>query len=343
QDYARMYGLLSSTSQQIQTQAQFVRRYQDLTSEATIQSVTTRVTSVPTVPQGAGNGASVQVPFTAEFNTIRVGTFAENNSVTLVLEDGEWRVDWRPSLFFKDLGPNDLVHLFALNPRRGSILDRKNRPLATTGFREQFWVIPKDLRAGGHEDETLAQIGQYLHKTPDELKKLYADKPPEWRIPLGAVSGDLETELQHKFASSKGVVLDRKDIRVYPQGEVASNVVGYIGHITEDELKTLAPQGYTIDDVVGRAGVEQQADSLLTGARGGKLAIVAPSGEVIKVIAQRDATPGRDVVLALDLDVQKEAETVLGKLDGSVIVMNPQDNSVLALAAYPRFDPNKFI
>src|SRR5437764_562947 len=85
--------------------------------------------------QIAGKGASVQVPFIAEFKTIRVGSFQENNSVPLVLEDGDWRVDWQPSLFFKDLGTSDLVRLFPLDPRRGSISDRKGRPLAVMGFR----------------------------------------------------------------------------------------------------------------------------------------------------------------------------------------------------------------
>src|SRR5207253_8535459 len=134
--------------------------------------------------------------------------------------DGAWRVDWRPSLFFKDLGSNDLVRLFPLDPRRGAIFDRKNRPLAVMGYREAIWVIPKDLRDGGHEDEILALLGSYLHKTPDELRKVYANQPPEWRIPLGDVPGNLEAELQHKFSSTKGVVLDQKPIRVYPEGEV---------------------------------------------------------------------------------------------------------------------------
>jgi penicillin-binding protein 2 len=338
-----MYGMLSQTSRQSQTQDVFVQKYKDLTSEATINAVSTQITSVPYVPEAAGNGASVQVPFTVEFKTIRVGSFRENNSVTLVLEDGQWRVEWRPSLYFKDLAGGDLVRLFPLNPRRGSILDRKGRPLATMGFQEQLGVVPKELQASGHLDQTLALLAPYLKKTPDDLKKIYQGQPPEWYIPLGDVPGNLEDELTQKFKDSAGVVLKRDPIRVYPEGELAAHVVGYVGHITADELKTLAADGYTIDDIVGRTGVEQSAEPFLAGTRGGKLAVVAPTGEVINVIAGRDAVPGNDVLLSLDIDVQRSAEKVLGQLDGSIVVMNPQDNSLLALASYPRFDPNKFI
>jgi len=341
--YADMYALLSKKSQANQSAQAFADWYSSLTAEATITKITPEITSVPMIPPNAGNGASVQVPFTVQFDTIRVGTFQENNSVSLILEGGQWKVDWQPSLFFHDLAPNDTVRLFPLNPRRGSILDRKGRYLATMGFQETIGVVPGKLGTPQEEQQTLTIIGQYLHKTPAELQKIYAGQPKDWFIPLGDVSGSLETELHQKLDPLPGVVLQRKPIRVYPQGDVAAHVVGYVGHITPAELKTYAAKGYTVDDYVGREGVEQWADAQLAGQRGGILAIVAQTGEVIKVIARRDAVPGNDVVLSIDLDIQKEAEKVLGTLDGSIIVMDPQDNSVLALASYPRFDPNKFV
>jgi penicillin-binding protein 2 len=341
--YQDMYALLSSEAKAALTEKQFVDTYRQLTDESTIIKVTPRITSIPMVPRGAGNGASVQVPFTVEFQTILVGTFQQNNSVPLVLENGQWRVDWRPSVFYAELTPGSVVHMFRLPTRRGSILDRKGRPLAMMGFREEIGIVPGKLKDDPQAQQTLALIGQYLHKSPEELAKIYANQPPDWYIPLGDVPGSLEAELHQTFDPRPEVELRRKPIRVYPQGEVASHIVGYIGRITADELKTLALKGYTADDYVGRAGVEKWADSYLAGQPGGKLAIIAPTGDVVKIIAQRDAVPGDDVVLSLDLDIQREAEKILGKLDGSIIVMNPQDNSVLAMASYPRFDPNTFI
>jgi penicillin-binding protein 2 len=341
--YSDMYDLLASDAKASLTRDAFTQRYQAITAEASITKIAGQITSTPLVAPGLGNGASVQVPFTVAFTTIRVGAFQENNSVPLVLEDGSWRVDWQPSLYFKDLAPDDLVRLFPLNPRRGSILDRQGRPLATMGFQETIGVVPKELSQDGHEQQVLGLVGGYVHKSPDDLKKIYQNQPPEWFIPLGDVAGNLETELHQKFGDTAGVYLRRKPIRVYPEGELAAHIVGYVGHVDPSELPKLVPQGYTIDDIVGRAGVEGAAQSVLAGTRGGKLAVVAPTGEVIKVIAEREAVPGDDVVLSLDLDVQKAAEKVLGKLDGSVVVMDPSDNTILAMASYPRFDPNKFV
>jgi penicillin-binding protein 2 len=313
-------------------------------SQASILSLSAHITSIPVVPTNAGNGASVQVPFTVEFKTIRVGNFDESNSVSLVLEDGEWRVDWRPSLFFKDLGPDSDVRLFPLNPRRGSIVDRKGRPLATMGFLVTIGVVPKELTADSNAAQALTLIGSYLKKSPDDLKKVYEGQPPEWFIPLGDVPGTLENELHQKMNGAPGVYLRRKPIRIYPEGELASHVVGYIGHVSTEELQqSLAAEGFTVDDVVGREGVEHSAEKILGGRRGGKLAVVSQTGEVVKVIAEREAVPGNDVMLSIDIDVQRAAEKVLGKLDGSIVVMNPVDNSLLALASYPRFDPNKFV
>ena len=343
QHYRQMYALLSQQAQKAQSESQFVAWYADMAKTAALTKLTTQVTSIPNVPKGAGNGASVQVPFTVSFDTTLVGTFTQNNSVSLVLSNGQWRVDWRPSLYFNGLQAGDAVRLFPLNPRRGSILDRKGRPLAMMGFEETIGVVPGPLAKSGKEAQALQIISQYLNKPPSTLQKIYANQPADWFIPLGDVSGSLEQTLHQRLDSFSGVVLRRKPIRVYPQGTVASHIVGYVGPITPAELKTLAAQGYTADDIVGRAGVERWADSYLAGQKGGILAIVDTSGEVVETIARRDAVPGDNVVLSLDLDIQKEAETVLNKLDGSVVVLNPQDNSVLALASYPNFDPNKFV
>lgn len=349
--YTQMYAMLSTQAKQRLTQAQFVQKYTDLTKESTITSVTTKITSIPAVPKGAGNGASVQVPFTVDFKTNLVGSFSENNSVPLVLEDGQWHVDWQPSLFYAELTPQSIVRLFPIPTRRGSILDRKGRPLATMGAEATIGVVPGKLNQDGHADQTLQEISQYLHQPVSDLKKKYAGQPADWFIPLGVVSGSIQsemsgslvTDLEKKFADVPGVQIRRTPIRVYPQGETASHIVGYMSHITADELKKLASQGYTADDRIGRAGVEESENSVLAGQRGGKLAIVAPTGEVVKIIAQRDAVPGDNVVLSIDLNVQKEAEKVLGPLDGSIIVMDPQDNSVLAMASYPNYNPNDFI
>ncbi|HUX88193.1 MAG TPA: NTF2-like N-terminal transpeptidase domain-containing protein, partial [Chloroflexota bacterium] len=85
QHYRQMYALLSQQAQKAESQSQFVAWYTNMAKTAALTKLTTQVTSIPNVPKGAGNGASVQVPFTVSFSTTLVGTFTQNNSVSLVL------------------------------------------------------------------------------------------------------------------------------------------------------------------------------------------------------------------------------------------------------------------
>jgi len=341
--YRQMYQLLSSQAQAAHSESWFTDWYRQVTQTATITKIQTTILSTPTVPKGAGDGASLQVPVQVVFHTILVGSFTEENSVPVVIQKGQWRVDWSPSLYFNGLGAQDAVRMFPLNPTRGSILDRKGRPLAMTGYEVTIGVVPGQLAKGGKEAQTLQIIGQYLHQTPAQLQKIFANQPAGWFIPLGNVPASQEAQVDKQLNPLPGVLLRHTPIRTYPQGTVASHVVGYVSHITPQELKQLAPEGYTADDIVGRAGVESWANSQLAGRKGGILAIVGSDGSVISIIARRNAVAGDNVVLSIDLDIQKEAETVLHNLAGSVVVLDPRTNAVLAMASYPNFDPNQFV
>jgi penicillin-binding protein 2 len=113
--------------------------------------------------------------------------------------------------------------------------------------------------------------------------------------------------------------------------------------VSEDQLKTLSTKGYGPGDLIGAAGLEGQYDDLLSGTRGALLATVTPEGTIGATIAEKASAPGQDIVLAIDIEIQKKAEAELGERVGSIVVMDPRDNSVLALASFPRFDPNAFI
>lgn len=130
--------------------------------------------------------------------------------------------------------------------------------------------------------------------------------------------------------------------RVYPQAAVAGPLVGYTGEVTAEELRELAKQGFLPGDTVGKTGVEAAADPLLSGQRGGRLTVVVPSGEVAVTLAAIPARQGETVQLTLDLDVQREAEAALGDRTGSIVVIDPRDGAIRALATFPRYDPNAF-
>lgn len=335
-----MYALLSPSAKSTIDEKRFVERYTAIYDAATVTSIaTTSQQSQPGVQPD-----SAKVPFEVVLKTIRLGEIREQNTLPLTYEQGRWGVQWSPSLIFKDLSGDNLIRMFPLNPQRGSILDRQGRPLATQGYVVQIGVVPGEIK---DEAALLKALADYTKLPADQIKQKWAEAQPDWFVPIKDVPISQEDDAKQKLEQIEGVMLRHKSVRIYPNGEVAAHVVGYVSKITAEDLQKLASKGYDADDVVGRAGIEAWAEDQLAGQRGGKLAVVTPKGEVVKIIAEQEVKRGADVRLTIDIDVQRKAEQIMDnakeKLPGSIVVMDPRDNSILALATYPRFDPNKFV
>ena len=334
--YGDMYDMLSTASQETITKDKFVQRYSAIAEGSTILSVKTSYTKDESLAKAEG---SVKLPFSVTMVTARLGEIRQDNQLPLLFEAGRWRVDWSPSLIFKELTGDNRILFDPLDPKRGSILDRKGRPLATTGT-----VVSVGVQPGGITDEPalLAAIQQQLQIPPGQAKKAYQGAQPDWFVPLKDLSSAQAAVVKPKLVDIPGVIFRDTSARVYPAGSVAAHVVGYVTHPTADELKQLAPKGYGEDDFVGRMGIEASHEDTLAGDRGGRLSVVTPGRQCGRYSGEsREGWPGRSI--SLDLDLQKLAEDSLGAQAGSAVILDVRDNSVLALASFPRFDPNQFI
>src|SRR5205807_3415018 len=161
---------------------------------------------------------------------------------------------------------------------------------------------------------------------------------------------------------------DRQAERAYPalddQGHVqASQVLGYVGEINDEELKAHKDQGYLPGDEIGKSGVEQAYEGVLRGKPGRTIVEVDPRGVVLRTLEHEDPVQGHDLYLTIDEDLQRTAEesltlglhTAQGTFDktgngkhfagpaGAVVVLDPHDGSVLAMASNPMYDPRQFI
>ncbi|MHB8991829.1 MAG: penicillin-binding protein 2 [Chloroflexota bacterium] len=335
--YSDMYDLLSSGAQASIPRDKFVQRYQAITEGSTILSVKTSFSRDEKLAKAE---KSASLPFAVVMATARLGEIREENLLPVVYEQERWKVDWSPSLIFRDLTGDNRILFEPEEPKRGSILDRKGRPLATEGKAFSVGVEP-----GRIEDEArlLAALEQKLGIPADQAKRAYQNAQPDWFVPLRDLSAGQAAAVRPELERLPGVIFREKPARVYPNGPTAAHVVGYVTRVTAEDLKTLGPQGYGEEDLVGRAGIEGSSEKSLAGERGARLSVVTPQGETVKVIAQKPARDGQNVQLSLDLDLQKLAEESLGAQAGSVVVMDVRDSTILALASYPRFDPNQFV
>jgi penicillin-binding protein 2 len=151
-----------------------------------------------------------------------------------------------------------------------------------------------------------------------------------------------------------GVDLEAQPIRNYPYGTTASHLFGYVGAITEEEYKTLRHRGYSPNDVVGKDGLEFAYDQYLRGQPGGQRIVVDSQGQVVSAVKlpAKQPVPGDSLVTSIDWRLQSIADKALAdgikswghgrKLSGAAIAIDPYSGAILALAAYPNFDPNAF-
>ncbi len=164
-----------------------------------------------------------------------------------------------------------------------------------------------------------------------ELKRKYAREHQQDREKLYAQKKDTSLALPDYF---KGVILESKQLRFYPEGKLASQIIGFLNH-----------------DGVGQYGIEGKMNNVLLGKKGKHARKTDTRGRVIELTVEdfQKAIDGSNIVLTLDRVIQKKVEEVLESAvkrfradSGQVIVMNPKNGKILALANAPSFDPNEF-
>ncbi len=135
--------------------------------------------------------------------------------------------------------------------------------------------------------------------------------------------------------------------RTYPYKEKMAHILGYVSEITQEEKDETGYKNYKPGDKVGRGGVEESFEKVLKGIDGGEVIEVDAQGKRVRTIRRKNPIPGQNLVLNIDADLQwvtyeKLAENVKKAQSccGSVVIQNPQNGAVLALASYPSFDPN---
>jgi len=336
--YSEMYDLLASSAQAEISREDFVARYQAIAEEATISGVSYLFEASPD-PDAA------ELPFSVTVSTAFFGDIAQVNTMNLV-KQGEgsqerWRILWSPSLIFRELAGASLVHLFTDVPQRGAIYDRHGTPLALDGQVHVVGAVPGLIK---DKEALISTLAERLEMAEEKIREeVEADVPSYYFIPLKTLPYGTPDEAIEPFYQIEGVVVRPQLQRTYPQGSLAGHTLGYLMEVSEEQLEELVGQGYRAGDMVGAAGLEAYFQDELAGQRGGTLAIITPEGTISHVLAKKEARPGRDIHLTIDINVQREAEAALGDREGSIIAMDPIDNSILAIASHPTLDPNDFI
>jgi penicillin-binding protein 2 len=243
---------------------------------------------------------------------------------------------------------------------RGQILDSEGQQMVSSRTTNAVEIVPSALPPAGHPRLRLyRRLGALLGMSPARIQGLvvrgrtavpYA--PVAIKTDAGPGARTVLAERQNDFP---GVVQEPVSIRSYPNGQLAAQVLGYVGQISEAELKLRAFHGVPQGTVVGQEGLEYYYDRYLRGRTGIQRVEVNAAGyPVPSTLAPTPPLAGYSLKTTLNLGLQHEGERALlegieharasGKPApaGAFVALDPRDGRVLALGSYPTFNPNKF-
>ena len=244
----------------------------------------------------------------------------------------------------RQLADSNRIRLSPKQPERGRILDRKGAVLATSRLSYSVFLWPLAQKKADWPI-TLKRLSEILNMPKAEIQRRleYAgySSPFLLRITRG-ISPAQVTALAEYGNEMDGVQIDAEPVRYYPNGDLASHVLGYTGELNDQELEKRKEEGYRLGDVIGQMGIEAAFESELRGEWGGQQVEVDGAGQVVRVLGEKPTRSGQDVTLTLDLDLQKAAEAALGNRKGAIVAIDPNNGGILAMVSRPAFDPNLF-
>jgi penicillin-binding protein 2 len=243
---------------------------------------------------------------------------------------------------------------------RGQILDREGQAIVTSRVTNAVQIVPSALPPAGRPRLALyRRLGALLGMSARRIEAIVVHGRtvvPYAPVTIKTDAGPgVLTELGERQNDFPGVVQQPVSIRAYPYGEMAAQALGYVGQISEGELKLRPFHGVPSGTVVGQEGLEYFYDRYLRGRTGVQRVEVNAAGyPVPSKIAPTQPLAGHSLKVTLDLGLEKEGEKALlegieraragGKpaQAGAFTALDPRTGQILAMGSYPTFDPNKF-
>ncbi|WP_369907647.1 penicillin-binding protein 2 [Limnohabitans sp. Hippo3] len=233
-------------------------------------------------------------------------------------------------------------------PPRGTILDRNGVVLASNYSAYTLEITPSQVPDLEATIDALAEVVEIQGKDRRRFKRLREDARSFDSLPIRTRLSDEEVA---RFSAQRyrfpGVDIKARLFRQYPYGELASHVVGYIGRINAKEKERIEEEddagNYRGTEYIGKLGVEQRYERELHGITGVNRVETSAGGRATRSLSSRLATPGQNVVLSIDIQLQKMVEDLFGTRRGALVALDPNTGEVLAFVSKPTFDPNLFV
>lgn len=344
QDYESMYKMLDEESRKRVSKKEFITRNRNIYEGIGANKIQIKVTQV-NKKEG-----------TVRYRTVMessAGTIRFPNQAIFHKEGGDYMLSWTDRMIHPQLTESGRVRVLTLKGRRGNILDCRGTLLAGKGTVAAIGLIPGKMSKEPKED--LKKMAKLLDMSVSDIEKKLSAKwvKPNLLVPIkklkkineeSSSTVDLENqEVQKRLLNIPGVVIGDEESRVYPLGEKAAHLIGYVQGISAEELETRRDKGYNMYSVIGKSGLEKLFEKRLHGTDGQKIVIYNKSGSEIAVLAERPEKNGEDIRLTIDAKLQTALYDTYKEDKSCSAAINPLTGEVLALVSTPSYDSNDFV
>ncbi|RYZ11215.1 MAG: penicillin-binding protein 2 [Comamonadaceae bacterium] len=245
---------------------------------------------------------------------------------------------------------NNRTAIVPVVPNRGLILDRNGIMLASNYSAYTLEITPSKA---GDVDATIDRLAEVIDVAPRDRRRFKRLREDSRNFDSTPIRTRLSDEEVARFAAQRyrfpGVEIKARLFRSYPNGEIGSHVLGYIGRINQTEKAAMEEwededlANYKGTEYIGKLGVEQSYEKTLHGLTGVEQMETSAGGRAVRRLAGHPATPGNTVMLSVDIKLQKLVEDMYGERRGALVAIDPKTGEVLAFVSKPTFDPNLFV
>ena len=333
--YEELYSILSTESKNNISEDDFVTRNKNIYEG--IDAVNIKVQ----VQNEEKQGKTSKITYNETMST-SAGDISFDNTVNLVIEDKEYKINWSSSMIFPELRDTDKVRVSTIESKRGEILDRNGSKLAENGSISSIGIVPGKLSENKEQD--IQKISELTGVSVDYINNQLSQSwvTDDTFVPIKKVSTS-ETNLKEQLLQISGIQINSTNARVYPLGNEAAHLIGYVQTINAEELEQNAGKGYSSTSLIGKAGLEAAYEDRLRGIDGTEIYIQDAQGNKLKTLAKQDKKDGEDIKITIDSTLQKEVYEQMKNDKGLWIIMEPTTGEILTAVSTPTYDSNDFV
>ena len=345
EEFDKMYAMLSAESTETYPTEEFVDRYQKIYNDLGISdlNITYGELNKEEVKKAFDKG-STTIPLKVNMESM-AGPIEFTYDATLVLNEDKdqssWDVDWDPGYIFPEIKDGGKISIRTDLPVRGEILDRNKMPLAMNDIVYEIGIVPANL--GDDADQEKQSIANLLNISVESIdEELDAEwVEPELFVPIKKVPKS-EKSLLSEVEQFDSITKQEASGRIYPSGEAAAHLIGYVGKITSEELEADKSGSYHPSEFIGKRGLEQLLEDQLKGDSGAEIVIVYDD-ESEALLAEKPVKDGETVTLTIDANIQDKVFNAYEGEAGTASAIDPKTGEALALVSSPSFDPNELL